>query len=594
MSMFRNIFGHRPANDDVELQAVPEENRISNQFALPQSMDLHSDSPRRLFLTSHLRLHLPHHALLNATPLILLRLTLLGSDFTFTTPEHPHPSEDHDMEDTRMGVSLDQQASSSLSGAVSAGFRFSSVDISPTKRKHFEGGKSKDGGYPRKVSVAEARADKAEKEEARLREKVRDAEDQAEDRSKVDEVLEKASLADKRADNAEAELTRFKARLSAAPTICPTDSIEVTMEAPETDTAGSENQRRVRWDDKLTGNTSLEVRKAVEDTAMDSDDDVDLHLAIRSDDEEDLEIDERSKGKQRETIISTSTVTLPRMIVDDEAGNNGGTKNFGRLLAGRSDVGIKLLNKQSEGCLEYGPSNCKSGNGVPASGSDGEDEESEVEQPTSNSQSKEQNRSNNQRRTTSESASEDEDEDDHLMRDLDRKYAQYPRKKKSFHAHKKTDQHFYEHAEGQGQSSPLSLQQRRNLKSPIDTQGYAQEAAEISQESRGGGKGKTIVEKEWSQRQTLDRPRIICSSMMRNHNGSTNQVWRQLLGMIDKLGMAGMSSDESELDENGNPVYFMRKRHWRPRRITEQLVLIDKCRNTTTGTGDIAPGNPAR
>ncbi|KAF8878988.1 hypothetical protein CPB84DRAFT_1751770 [Gymnopilus junonius] len=450
-----------PANDDVELQAVPEENRISNQFALPQSMDLH---------------------------------------------KHPHPSEDHDMEDTRMGVSLDQQASSSLSGAVSAGFRFSSVDISPTKQKHFEGGKKAASEIAEatalaksvteqaakvvkqveemanrmevilgKVSVAEARADKAEKEEARLREKVRDAEDQARTaceeadkwvddanrrlkdiQRKVDEVLEKASLADKRADNAEAELTRFKARLSAALTMMIVD-----------DEAGNNGGTSKRDDQRLD------------------------HVVGQN---------QSPSHSNRKSAAGNKEVPPPR--------------KFGRPLAGGSDVGVKSLNKWSEGCLEYGPSNCKSGNGVPASGSDGEDEEMRWSNPPTHirkqinafmSMQKDKDIISTELATEKEVREYDDGVRDGPLLQPMRPYLTGQLK---CGWNRALCQLFIEHWEKQYwcelDKGGLNFL-REKFEDAYHTQGYAQEAAEISQESRGGGKGKTIVEKEWSQRQTLDR-----------------------------------------------------------------------------------------
>jgi hypothetical protein len=41
----------------------------------------------------------------------------------------------------------------------------------------------------------------------------------------------------------------------------------------------------------------------------------------------------------------------------------------------------------------------------------------------------------------------------------------------------------------------------------------------------------------------------ICHGNLKNRDGSTNHAWKIMAQMVEKLGPAGMSSDESEVDE---------------------------------------------
>lgn len=65
--------------------------------------------------------------------------------------------------------------------------------------------------------------------------------------------------------------------------------------------------------------------------------------------------------------------------------------------------------------------------------------------------------------------------------------------------------------------------------------------------------------------------------------------------MVEALGPAGMSSDESEVDEATKKVtYTIKTRGWRSREVLERLKVIDKCNNTTNGYGEARPGNRPR
>ena len=54
-----------------------------------------------------------------------------------------------------------------------------------------------------------------------------------------------------------------------------------------------------------------------------------------------------------------------------------------------------------------------------------------------------------------------------------------------------------------------------------------------------------------------------------------------------------MSSDDSDVQE-GRAVYYVRKRIWRSKRVTERLIAIDAERNTTNAFNKPRPGNPFR
>jgi hypothetical protein len=64
--------------------------------------------------------------------------------------------------------------------------------------------------------------------------------------------------------------------------------------------------------------------------------------------------------------------------------------------------------------------------------------------------------------------------------------------------------------------------------------------------------------------------------------------------MVDKLGQAGMSSDESDLDNNGRPCYTVKRRVWRSPEVQACLEGIDKFANRSAADGRIRPGNQPR
>jgi hypothetical protein len=82
---------------------------------------------------------------------------------------------------------------------------------------------------------------------------------------------------------------------------------------------------------------------------------------------------------------------------------------------------------------------------------------------------------------------------------------------------------------------------------------------------------------------------------MTNRNGSTNRGWKVTAEMVEELGPAGMSSDESEVDEKTKRItYRIKRRPWRAKECKVRLMLIDSDRNITNGHGGARPGKPAR
>ena len=65
--------------------------------------------------------------------------------------------------------------------------------------------------------------------------------------------------------------------------------------------------------------------------------------------------------------------------------------------------------------------------------------------------------------------------------------------------------------------------------------------------------------------------------------------------MVEELGPAGMSSDESELDENTKrTTYRIKRRLWRARACKNRLKVIDSDRNVTNALGGTRSGKPPR
>ena len=87
----------------------------------------------------------------------------------------------------------------------------------------------------------------------------------------------------------------------------------------------------------------------------------------------------------------------------------------------------------------------------------------------------------------------------------------------------------------------------------------------------------------------------ITHGNVKNRDGTENLGWKATLKMIEMLEAAGMSSNESENDEEtGAFTYIVKKRAWRSREVLDCLKLIDQDRNTTSAYGGVRAGNPPR
>lgn len=91
--------------------------------------------------------------------------------------------------------------------------------------------------------------------------------------------------------------------------------------------------------------------------------------------------------------------------------------------------------------------------------------------------------------------------------------------------------------------------------------------------------------------QLYDDRREIALGNMFNQDGTVHEGWKALFDMVERIGMVGMSSDESEV-EGKRTVYIIKRRAWRSEEVQRRLIFIDNDRNTTGSTGGARPGNP--
>ena len=68
-----------------------------------------------------------------------------------------------------------------------------------------------------------------------------------------------------------------------------------------------------------------------------------------------------------------------------------------------------------------------------------------------------------------------------------------------------------------------------------------------------------------------------------------------MVQMVEELGPAGMSSDESEVDKKTEKTTYRIKRQiWQAKVCKERLILIDSDHNLTNAYGGTRPGKPPR
>jgi len=64
--------------------------------------------------------------------------------------------------------------------------------------------------------------------------------------------------------------------------------------------------------------------------------------------------------------------------------------------------------------------------------------------------------------------------------------------------------------------------------------------------------------------------------------------------LIEELGPEGMSSDDSEIDDDGRKEFKVRRMPWRSKEIETRLIQVDKDRNMTNAYGNSRAGNQPR
>ena len=87
----------------------------------------------------------------------------------------------------------------------------------------------------------------------------------------------------------------------------------------------------------------------------------------------------------------------------------------------------------------------------------------------------------------------------------------------------------------------------------------------------------------------------ICYGNLKNRDGTIDLGWKATTKMVEQLGPAGMSSDESEVDAKTKKVtYRICKHPWRSSACKDRLHIIDADHNVMNVLGGARAGNPAR
>ena len=77
-------------------------------------------------------------------------------------------------------------------------------------------------------------------------------------------------------------------------------------------------------------------------------------------------------------------------------------------------------------------------------------------------------------------------------------------------------------------------------------------------------------------------------------NNDDYAVWDQFEQLVEELGPEGMSSDDSEIDDDGNKEFRVRRMPWRSKEVERRLIQVDKDHNTTNAYGNSRAGNQPR
>lgn len=103
----------------------------------------------------------------------------------------------------------------------------------------------------------------------------------------------------------------------------------------------------------------------------------------------------------------------------------------------------------------------------------------------------------------------------------------------------------------------------------------------------------------WADEKQLFKTRQgICADHMPSKdctNPTPNEeAYSHIFSVIERLGLEGMSSDESDVDDLGRATFTTKRMPWRARKVTEMLMRVDKDYNRTNMFGNQKSGNPAR
>ncbi|KDR65546.1 hypothetical protein GALMADRAFT_148615 [Galerina marginata CBS 339.88] len=75
------------------------------------------------------------------------------------------------------------------------------------------------------------------------------------------------------------------------------------------------------------------------------------------------------------------------------------------------------------------------------------------------------------------------------------------------------------------------------------------------------------------------RSRITVQNAASQRSGDGRVVWEHLDEILATLGAGGMSSDESDFDDDGQKTYFVKKMSWRRVGLVARMITVDRDRN---------------
>ncbi|SJL18636.1 uncharacterized protein ARMOST_22233 [Armillaria ostoyae] len=118
-------------------------------------------------------------------------------------------------------------------------------------------------------------------------------------------------------------------------------------------------------------------------------------------------------------------------------------------------------------------------------------------------------------------------------------------------------------------------------------EGYAQRMSRI--------KSHTLDrQRPHTRRKTLlENRREICQDNIKRQDRSIDPAWERAAWAVNTLGAGGMSSDDSETDEDG-PTFRVKIMEWRSPEIVPILDVIDADYNGLNAYGNRRAGNPQR